>query len=253
MGATRIPVGLGIAASREGSGFHLLHRVCGTPIAQSRLCRTCEIELRSNDEIVSGYEFATGQYAIFENGEIEAALKGTQVKLDRFVSPREVPPELVDRVHWLIPAKDGLAEAAYAVLRKGLEVSGLGGIGQIVLKTKELPCLVTSHPDEEVLMLQTLYMPAQVRRPTDVWKRIAAVEISDELLALAAEAVQSRLFLSFRPSRIETWFKPRLHEIVMKKAAGGKVAVPEPSSAAPRDLESALRKSVKRATRKVQT
>jgi DNA end-binding protein Ku len=246
VGQVSIPVGLGIAASREGSGFRLLHRACGTPISQRRRCETCGLELRSNDEIVSGYEFATGQFAIFEAGELEAALKGKTIALDRFVPPSEIPPELVDRVHWLTPAKDMYAETAYAVLRAALERTGLAGLGQVVLQTKELPCVVSSHPDEQVLMLRTLFMPAHVRRPIETWRRIATVTVTEELLALAVEAIEARTATTFRPTRLETWFRPRLPEIVRRKAAGGKVAVPEPTMAAPRDLEAALRKSIKR-------
>ena len=249
VGRVSVPVGLGIAASREGSGFKLLHRECGGPISQKRVCIACNVPLESNRDVVHGFEFATGQYAIFEQGELEAALAGTRIELDRFVSPHDIAAEYVDRTHWLAPAKDSYAEAAYAVLRTALDDLKLAGVGRIVLQRKELPCLVSTHPDERVLMLQTLFRPSEVRRPGEIWKRVAAVEISDTLLNLAREAVASRVYLSYKPGRLDAWFPPRLPAIIESRKDGGKVSVPEPDQAAPRDLEAALRKSLKRAKR----
>jgi len=254
VGQVSIPVGLFIAAARDGTGFRLLHRPCGTPITQKRRCPTCDIDVPTQADIVSAAEFATGQYVTFDEGELAEALGSKHVKLDRFIQASEIPPEYIERTLWVTPSKDIYAETAYAALRTALDEAKLAGLGQIVLNQKEQPCLVSTHADHRVMILQPLFLPSQVRSPGDTWKRIAAIELSDQLLQTAREMVESRRYLTFRTTRLTSWFAPKLPAIIQRKVEGGKhVSVPEPNVAAPRDLEDALKRSVRRVKRKVPT
>ena len=246
VGQVAIPVGLQLAAAREESSFRSLHRACGTPIRQERYCPSCEVKLASNAAIARGFEFATGQFVVFEDGALGAALQAKTLELDRFVALSEVREVYVDRTHWLVPADEAFGERAYARLLQALEQTGLGGLGRICLFTKELVGLV--RPLEGVLALQTLFTDAEVRSPEEFAARIGAVEASPEELAAFVDVVAARM-RRFSAKWLAISYPPRLPALVEAKVEGGAaITVPEPEHAAPRDLVAALKASVRRST-----
>src|SRR5581483_1735083 len=113
-----VPVkGYSATASGGGKiGFHLLHRGCHQRIRYKKVCPVHgEIP---NDEIVSGYEYAKGQYVTVEAEE----KKGLQseddkaIQVDAFVPPGAIDPLYYSgRSYYLLP--DGKPGAQpYAVL-----------------------------------------------------------------------------------------------------------------------------------------
>ena len=248
VGELSVPVSLTVAASRERSGFSFLHVACGRPISQRRRCQHCNVELPTNADVVRAYEVATGQWVQFDTGELESALKADTIKLDHFIASSDVPGHYRDRSYWVVPASDVYSEAAYAALLRGMRQEGLAGLGKLVVSTSESPVLVEVS-GEDVLSATSLFYPDQVRKP-DFWKRIGGVQLPEELVGLAAEAVAARRPLRYPMSRLAKTFPQELQAVVAKKVAGGKVRVPETQAAAPRDLEETLRRSVRKAKRK---
>src|SRR5881227_1289919 len=89
-----VPVkGYNAAASGGGKiGFHLLHRKCHSRIRYQKIC-PIHGEV-SNDEIVSGYEYAKGQYVEVEPAELEALRTESEraLKIDTFVTSDAIDP-----------------------------------------------------------------------------------------------------------------------------------------------------------------
>src|SRR5438552_12015108 len=105
-----VPVkGFNAAASGGGKiGFHLLHANCGSRI---RYKKTCPIHGEvSDEEIVSGYEAAKGQYVTVAKEE-RAGLKAEDEKtisVDAFIDPAAIDPIYYSgRSYYLVP--DGKA------------------------------------------------------------------------------------------------------------------------------------------------
>src|SRR5438309_1211367 len=72
-GLINVPVKLYKAtapASGRGISFHLLHGKCGTRIQQVRRCPTCERDV-AWDELVKGYEYERGRYAVLKEEDFE--------------------------------------------------------------------------------------------------------------------------------------------------------------------------------------
>src|SRR5204862_2841179 len=112
--------------------FHKLHATCHRRIHYEKVC---PIHGRvSNDEIVSGYEYAKGKYVEIEPQELDALRTETErsLTIDAFVEPDAIDPIYFDgRMYYLAP--DGtVAEEPYAVVTEALEREGRCGIGQVV-------------------------------------------------------------------------------------------------------------------------
>lgn len=239
-----IPVGLSIASAKERSAFRTLHAACGTPVQQPSLrCPRCEVVV-ARDEEAKGYEFAKGQFVVFERGELEAALRGTRVELARFVSPAVVPDVVFDRSHWASPPVGDLhAVRAYRTLADALGGLGLGGLGKLAWSTNEWPVLVTEAGG--ALLVRTLFVGDELRPPPS----LPSVDVDADELALMRELVEAKQTPLFSLRRLARWYAPKLPALIAEKQATGAIAVPEPATAAPRDLEEALRASVRKTKR----
>ena len=115
--------------------FNQLHRECQTRIQQKRWCPTCEREV-TNTELVKGYEFEKGRYAVLEEEDIaKVRPESTRViNLVQFTDAANLDPIYFERPYYLAP--DGaMAGEAFAVLREGMK--GKAGIGKLALYGRE--------------------------------------------------------------------------------------------------------------------
>src|SRR5262249_2671603 len=117
---------------QEGVAFHQLHETCHSRIHYQKVC-PIHGEV-SNDEIVSGYEYAKGKYVVVDSEELDRLRpeKDRALNIDAFISPEELDPIYFDgRMYYLAP---DVAEAAapYAVLMHAMERQERWAIGQVV-------------------------------------------------------------------------------------------------------------------------
>ena len=94
-----------VGAGSGKIGFHLLHKGCNERIRYKKVCPVHgEV---ANEEIVSGYEYAKGEYAVVPAGE-KAKLKAKDDKaidIDTFVPPAAIDPIYFSgRTYYLVPA-----------------------------------------------------------------------------------------------------------------------------------------------------
>ena len=108
--------------------FHLVHKKCNNRI---RYKKTCPVhgEVR-NDEIVSGYEIAKGQYVIVEPEDLNKLRteNDNAISIDVFIHPRELDPVYYSgRTYYLVP--DGrVAQKPYSVLQEVMAAQERFGI-----------------------------------------------------------------------------------------------------------------------------
>jgi DNA end-binding protein Ku len=139
--------------------FNQLHRECQSRIQQKRWCPTCEREV-ANTELVKGYEFEKGRYAVLEEEDIaKVRPESTRViDLVQFADAASLDPIYFERPYYLAP--DGaVAAEAFAVLREGMK--GKAGIGKLALYGREY--LVAVQPRENGLVMYTMRHAAEVR------------------------------------------------------------------------------------------
>ena len=90
-GLVNIPVKMYAATEEKQIRFNQLHSLCHSRIRYVKVCPTCGREV-NEDEIVRGYEYEKGRYAIFSKDELEKSER-LQVLLTLFA----FGPEEIDR------------------------------------------------------------------------------------------------------------------------------------------------------------
>jgi DNA end-binding protein Ku len=251
-GLVSIPVGLAPAtkpaARTSDVSFRLLHRECGTPIKQKRVCPTHERDL-GPDEIVKGWEVAKGQFVFVEEAELEALAQhddSRSIEITRFVDAAEVDPIYFDRTYFLVPAQAPAARRPYVLLLNAMRESGMAALGRFVQQGKEKFCLI--RPKDDALALETLYLAADVYSQAEIGEAVEETTVKEPELALARQVIAS-LAAEFDPDDLQSDYRRDLRAMLEAKLAGEELRVPEPAEAeAPVvDLMEALRRSVEEA------
>src|SRR5213594_1891857 len=85
-------------------GFNQIHAKCHSRIRYKKVC-PIHGEV-SNDEIVSGYEYAKGQYVLIDPEELSKLRPGSDktINIDVFIRPEDLDPMyFTDRTYYLAP------------------------------------------------------------------------------------------------------------------------------------------------------
>jgi DNA end-binding protein Ku len=221
--------------------FNQLHRECQTRIQQKKWCPTCEREV-TNTELVKGYEFEKGRYAVLEEEDIaKVRPESTRViNLVQFTDAASLDPIYFERPYYLAP--DGaMAGEAFAVLREGMK--GKVGIGKLALYGREY--LVAVQPRENGLVMYTMRHAAEVREMSaiDELENVPAKVKPDEVKL--AKQVMSTFEGALDMREYTDEYQAELRQVIDAKIEGREVA--EPVEEAPPkvvNLMDALRKSL---------
>ena len=138
-----------------------LHAACGQRIEYRKCCPT-HSEVPA-EEIVKGYPYQPDQYVRLTEEEL-MSLQPTDEKtiyLEHFLDPTIVDLVLfAGRTLYLAPANPA-ARRPFATVLQSLQRSSKWAVGRVVFSGKWQ--LVVIRPDDEVLLVHTLYHPVQRR------------------------------------------------------------------------------------------
>jgi DNA end-binding protein Ku len=247
-GLVTIPVGLAPATAPKARAsdvtFRTLHRECRTPIKQKRWCPVHDREV-PNEELVKGWEVSKGQFVIVEDADLEAiAQRDTSraIEISRFVPLDEVDPLFFDRTYFLAPSSAEAQRKPYVLLLNAMKETGMGALGRMVIRGNEN--LVLVRPKGDALVLETLFLAADVRSQAEIDEAVEGIEVSEPELDLARQLIDS-LVGEWEPDALQSEYRENLREMLEAKLAGEEITAPEPVAEAPVvDLMEALRKSV---------
>ncbi len=138
-----------------------LHAVCGQRIEYRRCCPT-HGEVPA-EEIVKGYPYQSDQYVRLTEEELASLQPADEktIHLQRFLDPAAVDLVLfAGRSLYLAPANPA-ARRPFATVLQSLHRSGKWGVGRVVFSGKWQ--IVVIRPADDVLLVHTLYHPAQRR------------------------------------------------------------------------------------------
>ena len=110
-------------------------------------------------DIVKGYEYEKGKYAIIEPAELKnlrMAGKKT-IEVSQFSRVGEIDPALFEKPYFVMP-KAGPQATAFAVIRNSLRESGMVGLGEIVFSGRQhlMALAPPLDPNQPGMMLYTL-------------------------------------------------------------------------------------------------
>jgi DNA end-binding protein Ku len=247
-GLVAVPVKLHPATEQKDIQFHQFKEGTQQRIKYKRVAEDSGREVEFED-IVKGYEVEKGKFVIVTPEELEgvAPERTKTIEIEDFVQLAEIDPIYFEKAYYLEPQGEAGAEKAYALLLKAMESEEMVAVGRFVMRTKEY--LVTIRPKDDVLMLETMFFPDEIRATDEIEGLPVKGRVTDREMAMARQLIDS-LATEWDASKYHDQYRERVLKLIRDKAKGKEVVLPEaPTPTKVADLMEALRQSIE-ATRK---
>jgi len=221
-GLVSIPVKLYSGAEPKSAlSFNQIDKKDGSRVKQ-QLVNPRSGELVPREEIVKGYEFAKGQYVLFEPEELktlEAAATHT-IDIVEFLKADQIERQYLDKVYYLGTDKGGAR--AYKLLAQALIETGRIGIGKYAARGKQY--LVMVRPMGETgLVMEQLHYPDELRAFAEVPIEDATVKPAE--LKLATQLIEQAASEKFTPENYRDEVRERMLELINRKVEGEDITV----------------------------
>jgi len=241
-GLVNVPVGLYSAIQPKSISFHEMTK-SGHRIRHKRVDEKTGREVDYN-AIVKGYERSNGKYVLVEPEELDAAAptQTRTIEIEDFVDLADIDPIYYNATYYVSPRSGNGADKAYVLLREAMERSGRAAIGRFVMRTKQY--LVVIRPDDNMLVLETLYFADEVRNPKEL-DIPSRVKVSPNEVKIAKQLIDS-LTREWDPKHYKDTYRAALQKVIERVAKGEEITVEEPDEehAEVVDLVEALQRSL---------
>ena len=240
-GLVSIPMRMYAAARSKRTQLHQLHKKCHTRLKQPLFCPTCN-RIVDHSEVVKGYEYEKGQYAIVTDEELNKITppSGKTMEILAFVQESQVDPIYFDSSFLSVPEAEG--RKGYALLLKALEESEMLGIAKVTMHQREYTVFI--RPRKHGLTLHTMYYADEIAQVAG-YGQSEDVQVKPQEIKLAEQLVKT-LTTNFKPEQYHDDYQVKLRALVDAKSKGKEVVAEEP--AAPRgrviDMMEALKRSL---------
>jgi DNA end-binding protein Ku len=223
--------------------LHQLHEECHSRI---RYQKTCPVHGEvPKEEIVSGYEYAKGEYVVIEPEEL-SRLRGESeraITVEAILSQHTIDPVyFTDKTYYLVP--DGaVGQKPFALIQQCLADEELQAVGRAVLFGREE--LVLVRPVDRLLALTALKYEAEVSNASALHEELEKPYFAREELALTKKLLEAFEKPKFSIAEFKDHYVEELTQLIEAKVAGEEVVSP-PKSEEPHviNLMDALKKSV---------
>jgi DNA end-binding protein Ku len=242
-----IPVKAYSATKAAGNvALHQLHSKCNSRIKYKKVCPIHgEVP---KEEIVSGYEYAKGQYVVIDADEL-ARLRERgerEITIDAVVESSAVDPlYYTEKSYYLMP--DGaVGQKPYALLQRALDSEKQVAVAHGVLFGRDE--LVLLRPVDGLLALTALKYEAEVAHAKEFAQELTKPELSREELGLTHTLIQAFEKKRFSLEGFKDEYVEKLAELVQAKVEGKELVTPPPADE-PKviNLMDALKKSLAKA------
>jgi DNA end-binding protein Ku len=194
------------------------------------------------DELVQGFEFAKGQFVMFEKDELKSlqATATNEIDIQEFVPLDQVERIYIDKVYYLGPDKG--AARSYHLLKAALRKTRRAALAKYAARGKSY--LVLLRPMDDGVVMEQLKHADELRSFADV--PLDHTDVADAELDLAIRIIEQRVSESFEPEKYEDEVRRRFEEAIAQKVEGKEVAVPAEAEPEAKiiDLMEALKASV---------
>lgn len=241
-GLVNIPVKMFSATEDKDIRFRYLHKECGTPVKYIKTCPTCDREVQS-EEIVKGYEYEKGRFAIITDEDLESIVPETRkaIEILDFVSLEEIDPIYFDKTYFLSPNETG--DKPYMLLREAMNKTGKIAIAKITIRSKESLAAVRLY--QNCIVMETIFYPDEVRAVDQVPGLPKNVEVNESELNMAVQLIEN-LATGFDPAKYTDQYREKLTDLIHAKIEGEEIQeAPEtPRLGKVVDLMAALQASI---------
>jgi DNA end-binding protein Ku len=223
-GLVSIPVKLySTGESSAPIHFNMLHKKCGSRLRQQYICPV-DNEVVGREDMVKGYEYASGQYVLFTEDELKAITPEptNAIEITEFVPSEKVDPVYFEKSYYLGPDKGG--DRPYRLLAQAMRETGRAALARYAARGKDY--LVLLRPFGEGLAMQQLRYADEVRDFSEV--PLGHAEVKQGELDLAMQLVEQIASESFQPEEYYDGMKKRVHELIEQKVQGQEISAPAP-------------------------
>ena len=241
-GLVNIPVEVHTAVRESRPRFRMLHAKDRSPISFERVCQK-EGEPVAWQDLVKGYEYEKGHYAVLTKEDFTAAAleKTRRIDILDFVKGEAIDDRFFDKPYYLTAGKGG--DYAYALLREAIQESGRIGIAKFILR--EVQHLAAVEVIGEALVLSTLRFADEL---VDVQSLNfpAGTKFKKKELDMATTLVEN-LADEWRPEKYTDDYRGNLMRIIKAKMKGKRadlVSEEQPRDSNVVDLMERLRRSL---------
>ena len=246
-GLVNVPVKMYTATSSHDVSFHQVHRSDGGRIKYKRVCDACGEEV-GYDEIAKGYEAPDGQLVILTDEDLAdlPITASREIEVERFVPADQIDPMLLEKSYYLEPEKGGVKP--YALLREALRSADRMALVHVAIRQRST--LAVLRVREDVIVLQTMLWPDEIRRP-DFDTLGEASDLRPQELAMASSLVES-MTGDYVSQEFADDYREAVEGLLSAKLEGGDTREVPAAKAAPGggqvvDLLAALQRSVEAA------
>ena len=241
-----------VVSEGEKIHFNQLHAECHSRINYKK---TCPIhgEVRQ-DEIVSGFEYAKGQYVVVDPDELDKLRTEDEkaISINTFIRPDDIDPlYLSGKTYYLVP--DGpVGQKPYAVFLRAMIEDKRHAIAQVVLHGREHVVLL--RPMDKLLAMSVLNYEQRVAKPQAFEDQAPVAKPSGEELDLTKTLLKAATAKRFDFATYKDVYTEKLAKLVESKVAGEEIVAP-PVQEQPHiiNLMDALRASVANAQKEEPT
>lgn len=224
-GLVAIPVKLVSATEEKDISFRQVHAEDGGRIKYKRVCSIDGEEVPYRD-IAKGYEVDQGEMVILTDQDFAdlPIASNKSVEVVSFVTADELDPLAFSRPYYIEPTAD---PKPYVLLRDTLQETNRVAIVKVALRQRER--LATVRPHGQMLVLQTMLWPDEVRKLTPSFSE-NDVKLRPQELEMASTYVDA-LTGDFDPSEFHDEYREALNAVVQAKISGSEiVTTPEAES-----------------------
>ncbi|MCP2326359.1 DNA end-binding protein Ku [Hamadaea flava] len=246
-GLVSIAVRLYAATEEKDIRFHQVHVKDGGRVKYQRVC-TVDGKQVDYDQLAKGYEVGDQMVVLTDDDFADLPLSSSRaIDVLEFVPEDQIDPILYSRAYYLEP--DGnVGLKPYLLLRDALSKAGRVGLVKVALRQREQ--LATIRVRDDVLVLNTMLWPDEVREPAfDVLGGADQVKLHKQELQMAGSLIES-MSDEFDPTEYTDAYREALQQVIEAKVEGREVVAPpqpQEGEAEVIDLMAALRESVAKA------
>lgn len=175
------------------------------------------------EDIVSGYEYAKGQYVVIDPDELDKLRKKSDhsINIDGFIRQEEIDPVyLAGKNYYLLP--DGtVGQKPYKLLYDAMAEDDLCAIAQVVLSGREQ--LVMVRPVDDLLAMTVLTHATKVKGRDEFKDELEPAEYTPEELKLTKTLIDASRIAEFDYGSYKDEYVDKLKQLIELKVDGKEV------------------------------
>jgi len=242
-GLVNIPIQMYTASVDKDISFVLLHKKDLSQIRYARFCKAEDKEVPWS-EIVKGYEYENGSYAVLDEKDFEKAnpKKTKTIEIVSFADIEEIDSIYYVKPYFLEPGKN--AGGAYNLLREALKKSGKLGIAKYVIRNHEHLGVIKVH--EDMLILNQLRYKNELLSSKDL--NIPALKKGNAKEIDVAVQLINHLTEPFKPEKYKDSFTEDIKKMIKAKKSRKPDKAPVKPLKSPKihDMMDLLKESLKK-------